>query len=749
MRFTGPAANASCRPGPAAGRAPGAPPPRRPRRPAARAADGVALHHAPPGEPAGADVRDFIASQASGVSEELFKGAVLGVDADVAAGGFRTGSRLARLAHLPDGLEPPPRLLSRVAVHYARNLLSGTGAIPGQVPLVLGVWGPKGAGKSFSLELCLKRMGVAPVMLSAGELEDEWAGEPGRRLRERYSFAARHAATTGEGTCLVISDLDTGVGTWEGIRNTVNTQILQGSLMALCDDPLLVSTGAEWAAVKASPLRVPIFVTANDLSLLYAPLVREGRMDKFYFEPDRGEMAGMVGALFSPSLTAAEVGAVLDAFPAQPIDFFGSVMSRLADDAVREAVQEAMRQSGGQSEAPEPEGGHAASLAALLRGAGAGAGGGAAAPVVTLERVLEAGRDLAREQQSVMDIRLAKQYMRGLDDSAEALAERERWRSRRRRRARPPPREAEADASQRAQAAARQRAELSGELSSYWDSLAANAWVSGPAEAADPDTLSGSGGISINSISSLSMDEEGAAAPAGSSGGSSSSGSGGGGPDGMAAAEAAAAAAASGAAAGEAAAGPGADGRAAGAGSASAAGAGSYSPSQLADALRRGAAVALDVRSARDWEWGRIKMRGVEHAPFVLSAGSSLDPRLAPNPDFLRTAAAKLQKAGAKAVVVVGPGAADDGPPPEGGFVSKETFVSLAPTAAAAAAAGLGDVGAAAAEALRGAGHGRVFELAGGFRAWDLQLRPDGRPRARGAFVDKTSGELEWWTASN
>jgi hypothetical protein len=32
-------------------------------------------------------------------------------------------------------------------------------------------------------------MGVTPICLSAGELEDEWAGEPGRRLRERYSYA--------------------------------------------------------------------------------------------------------------------------------------------------------------------------------------------------------------------------------------------------------------------------------------------------------------------------------------------------------------------------------------------------------------------------------------------------------------------------------------------------------------------------------------------------------------------------------
>ena len=28
-------------------------------------------------------------------------------------------------------------------MHYARNVLAGTGDIPGQVPLVLGIWGPK------------------------------------------------------------------------------------------------------------------------------------------------------------------------------------------------------------------------------------------------------------------------------------------------------------------------------------------------------------------------------------------------------------------------------------------------------------------------------------------------------------------------------------------------------------------------------------------------------------------------------
>ncbi len=52
-------------------------------------------------------------------------------------------SHLRSLSHLPAGLEAPPRFLERVAVHYARNQLAGLGALPGQVPLILGIWGPK------------------------------------------------------------------------------------------------------------------------------------------------------------------------------------------------------------------------------------------------------------------------------------------------------------------------------------------------------------------------------------------------------------------------------------------------------------------------------------------------------------------------------------------------------------------------------------------------------------------------------
>nr|P85086.1 RecName: Full=Ribulose bisphosphate carboxylase/oxygenase activase, chloroplastic; Short=RA; Short=RuBisCO activase [Arachis hypogaea] len=94
-----------------------------------------------------------------------------------------------------------------------------------RVPLILGIWGGK--------------MGINPIMMSAGELESGNAGEPAKMC------------------CLFINDLDAGAG------------------------------------------RVPIIVTGNDFSTLYAPLIR----------------IGVCTGIFR----------LVDTFPGQSIDFFGAL----------------------------------------------------------------------------------------------------------------------------------------------------------------------------------------------------------------------------------------------------------------------------------------------------------------------------------------------------------------------------------------------------------------------------------------
>lgn len=63
---------------------------------------------------------------------------------------------------------------------------------------------------------------------------------------------------------------------------TVNNQIVIGTLMNLADNPTKVSIGQSWRESDITN-RVPIIVTGNDFSTLYAPLIRDGRMDKFYW----------------------------------------------------------------------------------------------------------------------------------------------------------------------------------------------------------------------------------------------------------------------------------------------------------------------------------------------------------------------------------------------------------------------------------------------------------------------------------
>lgn len=85
------------------------------------------------------------------------------------------------------------------------------------------------------------------------------------------------------------------------LQVTVNNQIVVGTLMNICDDPNRVSIYQVW---RDSDLieRVPIIVTGNDLSHMFAPLVRDGRMSKFYWKPDRNDLSHILHQMYQVSL---------------------------------------------------------------------------------------------------------------------------------------------------------------------------------------------------------------------------------------------------------------------------------------------------------------------------------------------------------------------------------------------------------------------------------------------------------------
>merc|ERR1740138_726380 len=186
-----------------------------------------------------------------------------------------------------------PSFLDKTAVHVAKNFMD----LPKiKVPLILGVWGGKGQGKTFQSNLIFAKLGISPIVMSAGELESGNAGEPAKLVRQRYREAS-DIVKKGKLSTLFINDLDAGAGRMGGTTQyTVNNQMVNATLMNIADNPTNVQLPGQYEVVEIP--RVPIIATGNDFSTLYAPLVRDGRMDKFYWSPTREDRVGIANGIF-------------------------------------------------------------------------------------------------------------------------------------------------------------------------------------------------------------------------------------------------------------------------------------------------------------------------------------------------------------------------------------------------------------------------------------------------------------------
>ena len=284
-----------------------------------------------------------------------------------------------------------PRFLNKLAVHITKNFLN----LPNvRVPLILGVHGRKGEGKSFQCELVFDRMGIEVVHMSAGELESPDAGDPARLIRLRYREAAELSRVRGRMVALMINDLDAGAGRFDATTQyTVNTQLVNGTLMNIADNPTNVQLPGAYDSNAIQ--RVPIIVTGNDFSTLYAPLIRDGRMEKFYWEPDRADRAGIVAGIFqADGVPQSDIQQLIDNFPKQSIDFYSALRSRLYDEQVEKlihdvGVERISQRIVNSNEAP-PE----------FR-----------PPDFRLSHLIELGNQMVAEQQRIENMRLGREYL--------------------------------------------------------------------------------------------------------------------------------------------------------------------------------------------------------------------------------------------------------------------------------------------------------------------------------------------------
>ncbi|QKD82885.1 AAA family ATPase [Thermoleptolyngbya sichuanensis A183] len=284
----------------------------------------------------------------------------------------------------------PPKFLDRLSVHITKNFL----ALPNvKVPLILGIHGRKGEGKTFMCELVFKRMGLGAVYMSAGELESPDAGDPARLIRLRYREAGEWSRTHGRMAVLMINDVDAGIGRVDAsTQYTVNTQLVNATLMNIADNPTNVQLPGSYDAEPTQ--RIPIIVTGNDFATLYAPLIRDGRMEKFFWDPTRDDRLGIVAGIFeADGVPRSDVEALVDHFAEQATDFFGALRSRLYDEQVRTLIhqvgidkisQEVVHSDGKPTEFQKPN--------------------------FSLQHLIEIGTEMVQEQERIRELRLVSEY---------------------------------------------------------------------------------------------------------------------------------------------------------------------------------------------------------------------------------------------------------------------------------------------------------------------------------------------------
>lgn len=300
------------------------------------------------------------------------------------------GLRQYNLDNNMDGFYIAPAFMDKLVVHITKNFMS----LPNiKVPLILGIWGGKGQGKSFQCELVFAKMGINPIMMSAGELESGNAGEPAKLIRQRYREGA-DIIKKGKMCCLFINDLDAGAGRLGGTTQyTVNNQMVNATLMNIADNPTNVQLPGMYN--KEDNPRVPIIVTGNDFSTLYAPLIRDGRMEKFYWAPTREDRIGVCTGIFrSDNVPEEDIVKIVDTFPGQSIDFFGALRARVYDDEVRKWISGVGVETIGKKLVNSKEGPPTFDQ-----------------PKMTVEKLLEYGNMLVQEQENVKRVQLADKYL--------------------------------------------------------------------------------------------------------------------------------------------------------------------------------------------------------------------------------------------------------------------------------------------------------------------------------------------------
>lgn len=207
----------------------------------------------------------------------------------------------------------PEAFEREIVGHIGRNIIASKDRTL-RVPLIECISGPPGMGKTYQTHDILKSMGVVACDLPGSSFENESAGVPADIVYETYTMASKYWEK-GIPAAIVVDDADAAIGQWDAITQyTVNRQLVCSAFMALADNPYVAYVRGEAGKNKnrVEVRRVPIFMTCNDCTKLYPPLMRPGRTRSFVWSPSSKDIEEVVMGIF-PYLAREEAAELIGA----------------------------------------------------------------------------------------------------------------------------------------------------------------------------------------------------------------------------------------------------------------------------------------------------------------------------------------------------------------------------------------------------------------------------------------------------
>lgn len=224
----------------------------------------------------------------------------------------------------------PQQLARQVFLHLLMNYLPWT---RGNTPLVLGIAGRFGVGKSTIVREICQRLDFHVEVLNASSLESKWAGEPGERIKAAYLKAAEYQSQKNTGCVLIMDDLDLALGQFEEFSSgTSHTKQAISAFMEFADHPTLMD---------GRPVdRVPIIATCNDLTKLYGALPRPGRMRAINWEPTREDTLQIATHILRDLLSEDQLLWLAGVTESWTVAHFGQLRSTILESIVEHVYQD-------------------------------------------------------------------------------------------------------------------------------------------------------------------------------------------------------------------------------------------------------------------------------------------------------------------------------------------------------------------------------------------------------------------------